>query len=127
VDHLANNAKQNGAEVKVTRAQLVDYIKATATDSPDAPLEGGTFIQDTAGTERVYLRVEGLAAHLGIEGRGKVRRAIVEDHGFTRRPFTYQHPEKGQTSASYFSRPTQGLKGLAKLPRRPVRSGKGSA
>lgn len=119
-------ATGNGSAVKVTREQLVAFIVKTASAKADAPAKGGTFVQNGS----VYLRLEALARFLKVDSPGKLRRAIVEDHGFTRRPFSYAG-KGGQTSASYFSRPTKGLTGLGDVPqreaRKPAKTGKGTS
>jgi hypothetical protein len=59
-----------------------------------------------------------LADALGHGDRlGKVREQI-EAMGFRRSPFSYSKGEgKGSTSASYYSAPVAGLKGIGRLPR----------
>lgn len=92
------------------------YVKKHATDDTLAPMHGLPFVQN----DRVYLQVEGRATEglLGFARSSKkslnelpkgVLLEAVRAAGFTRSPFSYQHPEKQQTSASYFSAPVEGF------------------
>lgn len=106
----ASSGRRNGAEEKpleLTQGQVNAYLKAEASTDQDCPQEGKPFVQESKGTVKVFLRLEGLAKHLG-EAPGRVRKA-VEALGFTRRPFSYTHSKKGQTSASYYSAPAKDM------------------
>ena len=108
-DAAAAETKNNGAKaaeekpLKLTQKQVNAYLKENAATDQDCPERGLPFVQESKGELRVFLRVDGVADVLG-ETKGRVRKAL-EELGFSRRPFSYQHSKKGQTSASYYSAP----------------------
>lgn len=116
----ATDAKKDNG-IKVTKSQIVEFVKATISSDRDAPVKGKSFIQDTAGVTRVYLRLRPLADALEHgDTPGKVREAI-EQLGFSRRPFSYTEgsgDDSRQTSASYYSAEASSLRGLGRLEHR---------
>lgn len=108
-------------------ALILNYVEAHHSTDPDAPSKGVPFVQN----DRVYLQLEGrvtggLLAYARSESKtddvGKAAlRKQIEELGFTRKPFSYHHSDKGQTSASYYSIEAKKLGGKLDVPNRQAR------
>lgn len=104
---------------------IAAYFAAEASTDPAAPMHGAPF--QTAGN--LYLQLEGrggagkgddeftptglrpfIARTEGENTPGKmaIQKALIV-LGFQRKPFSYNHPERGSSSASYYSRPALGF------------------
>jgi hypothetical protein len=108
-------AKKPAVEVpKVTDAQMNEFLRKHATDKPDAPAKGLPFVDDKSG--EVKLRLDSFAKFLKVDET--TARKAIEVMGGHRKPFSYQHPTKGQTSASYYHVPGKAawVKGVAQRP-----------
>jgi hypothetical protein len=118
---------RNGTAATLSKAEATQHVRSfvekTATDRTDAPAKGGTFVQESKGELRVFLRLEPLAKHAKVSVND-MRKAAIEHLGFSRKPFSYMHDGK-QTSASYFSAPAKGLVPQG-VPHREVQRGGGS-
>jgi hypothetical protein len=103
------------------------YVKACGSTDALAPMNGAPFVQKG----RIYLQLEGrggagreaaeftatglrpwiLAEKGDAPGKGALK-SLLDETGFVRKPFSYHHPERGSSSASYYSREVDGFDGL---------------
>lgn len=104
---------------------ILAYVNAEGSNDPTAPKDGAPFVQGNP--SRVYLQLEGRggagkdddtfvatglrpyilreweAGNLpDVPGKNAIRNALIE-LGFVRKPFSYTHPDRGSSSASYYS------------------------
>lgn len=124
-------------DVLATLPQIIaDYFAAEASQDPTAPMHGSPFKQGDP--PRLYLQLEGrggagkgqddytptglrpyMLKTLGdaTPSKGAIKSAI-NALGFERRPFSYNHPERGSSSASYYSAPASNLSTVAPVEAR---------
>lgn len=113
-------------DIEELKALVVEYVNTHQAAPPEAPLLGAPFIQGG----RVFMQLEGrggvgrdntVSTRTGLrpflrddkdspmaEFKRPIQVALTE-LGFVRAPFAYAHPERGFTSASYYSLPVEDL------------------
>jgi hypothetical protein len=118
------------AAIQALRQFLATYVDTHATDDVlDACMHGKPFVAD----DRVYVQLAGRTGQGLLTGLCEVRsgwhpwlsrkfeaagepapakgevKASLAVLGFERKPFSYRHPTRGQSSASYYSAPVEVL------------------
>lgn len=115
-------------------AIVAAYFAEEASTDPLAPMHGAPFKTN----DRLFLQLEGRGgAGKGTDdftptglrpfivrtegdstpGKMVIQKALIT-LGFERKPFSYNHPERGSSSASYYSRPALGFGAVAPVDAR---------